>query len=65
MYYPFKAKLGPNEIQILVKKHMNLSEMMDALTNALQLSPVCQIVGFKDPHSGMIITPSIVCSDPD
>lgn len=39
--------------------------MLDALGFALQLSSFSQIVGFRDPSSGLIIPPSIVCSDPD
>ena len=39
--------------------------MLDALGYALQLSAFSQIVGFRDPNTGMIIPPSIVCSDPD
>lgn len=39
--------------------------MLDALSYALQLSPFSQIVGFRDPNAGLIIPPSIVCSDPD
>jgi hypothetical protein len=44
---------------------MSVSEMLDALSYALQLSSYCQIVGFRDPKSGLIIPPSVVCSDPD
>lgn len=64
-YFPLRARYASNEVQILVKKRMPLSEMLEALANALSLSPFCQIVGFKDPVTGMIIPPSIVCSDPD
>jgi len=39
--------------------------MLDALSYALQLSSFSQIVGFRDPNSGLIIPPSIVCSDPE
>jgi hypothetical protein len=44
---------------------MSVQEMLDALSFALQLSPFSQIVGFRDPSSGLIIPPSIVCGDPD
>ena len=64
MHFPFKARLGSNEIQILVSKDMSVQEMLDALGYALQLSSYCQIVGFRDPNTGMIIPPSIVCSEP-
>jgi len=39
--------------------------MLDALTFALQLSSFSQIVGFRDPNTGIIIPPSIVTSDPE
>ena len=39
--------------------------MLDALSYALSLSSYSQIVGFRDPKSGLIIPPSIVCSEPD
>lgn len=39
--------------------------MLDALSLALNLSSFSQIVGFRDPKSGLIIPPSIVCSEPD
>lgn len=38
--------------------------MLDALSYALSLSSYSQIVGFRDPNTGMIIPPSVVCSDP-
>jgi hypothetical protein len=38
--------------------------MLDALSNALQINSFSQIVGFVD-HTGLIIPPSVVCSDPD
>jgi len=44
---------------------MGVQEMLDALSFALQLSSFSQIVGFRDPKSGMIIPPSIVTSDPE
>ena len=44
---------------------MSVQELLDALSYALQLANHQQIVGFRDPKSGMIIPPSIICSDPD
>lgn len=44
---------------------MSVQEFLDALSYALQLSSFSQIVGFRDPHSGVIIPPSIVISDLD
>lgn len=65
MHFQFKARLGTREISILVSKDMSVQEMLDALSYALQLSSFSQIVGFRDPNTGLIIPPSIVCSDPD
>jgi hypothetical protein len=44
---------------------MSVQEFLDALSYALQLSSFSQIVGFRDPHTGVIIPPSIVISDLD
>jgi hypothetical protein len=65
MHFPFKAKLGQTDIQILVSKSMGVQELLDALSFALQLNSFSQIVGFRDPSSGMIIPPSIITSDPE
>lgn len=65
MHFPFKARLGSAETAILVSKDMSVQEMLDALSCALQLSSFNQVVGFRDPNTGMIIPPSIVCSEPD
>lgn len=52
-------------MQILLSKDMNVQEMIDAFTFVLQLPPLSQIIGFRDPKTGLIITPSILCSDPN
>lgn len=39
MHFQFKARLGQNEISILVSKDMSVQEMLDALSFALQLPP--------------------------
>lgn len=67
MHYKFRARLqGHSEtIQILVSKNMAVSELIDALAYALQIQSPHQIVGFRDPHSGLIVTPTIVCADPE
>jgi hypothetical protein len=44
---------------------MNVQEMIDAFTFVLQLPPLSQIIGFRDPSTGLIITPSILCNDPN
>lgn len=35
MHFQFKARLGQNEISILVSKDMSVQEMLDALSFAL------------------------------
>jgi hypothetical protein len=50
---------------MLVSKDMSVKELIDALFFALQIAPYSQIVGFREPTSGIIIPPSVVCSDPD
>lgn len=42
-----------------------MQEMLDALSLAHQINPYSQIVGFRDPATGLIIPPSVVCQDPD
>jgi hypothetical protein len=44
---------------------MSVQELLDALSFALKLTSYNQIVGFRDPNSGVIIPPSIVISDPE
>ena len=65
MHYQFKVALGHSEAIILVQQDMIVSELLDALSYALQLTNHQQIVGFRDPKTGMIIPPSIICADPD
>ena len=49
----------------MVSKQMSVAEFLDALSFALSITGMSQIVGFKDPRSGVIITPSIVINDLD
>ena len=65
MNFPFKTRLGQNDISILVSKDMSVLEMLDALSLAHQIPPHNQIVGFRDPMTGLIVPPSVVCQDPD
>ena len=65
MNFPFKTRLGSNDISILVSKDMSVQEMLDALSLAHQITPFSQIVGFRDPSTGLIVPPSLVCQDPD
>jgi hypothetical protein len=65
MNFPFKTRLGQNDVSILVSKDMSVQEMLDALSHAHQINPYSQIVGFRDPATGLIIPPSVVCQDPD
>jgi len=44
---------------------MNVQELLDAISFSFQLSSLSQIVGFRDPTSGVIIPPSIMCNDPE
>ena len=66
MHFQFRARLSGqiDSVSILVSKDMSVQEMLDALSFALQLNNFSQVVGFRDPNSGLIIPPSIVCSDP-
>ena len=44
---------------------MSVTELLDALSFALQISNNSQIVGFKNPNTNLIIPPSIICADPE
>ena len=63
--FALKTRFGSNDISILVSKDMSVQEMLDALSFAHNLASNSQIVGFRDPTTGLIIPPSVVCQDPD
>ena len=67
MHYKFRARLQGQQdtIQMLVTKDMSVAELMDALSYALQINSQHQVVGFRDPINGLIIPPSVICSDPE
>ena len=63
--YQFKVVLGHRKANILVRKYMIVSELLEALSFAFQLKSHEQIIGFRDQKTAMIIPPSIICADPD
>jgi hypothetical protein len=65
MHFQFKARLGTREVSILVSKDMSVAELLDALTYTFMLPSNSQIVSFRDPNSGIIIPPSVICSEPE
>ena len=64
MHFQLKARLGQNEVTILLTKDMSVQELLDAASMALQLQPYSTIVGFRE-STGLVVTPSVLCGSPE